>query len=209
MPAFESYDQDVEQASTLSRPFLEEVKAAQTENEQKASDTLLSLVILLDQIPRNIYRDPAGLRMVFGHYDRLAHALVRSSMRLSPSPIEHDSHRLRPVIRQWFVMPLMHSEHVPSHELFLDVTERAKKAAEDEGNEDAVAYSEHALGFERMHLEPLRKFGRYPHRNQALGRANTREEEEFLEKGETFGVQQQKGEEKEDGKGEVREKSEL
>jgi hypothetical protein len=45
-----------------------------------------------------------------------------------------------------------------------------------------------------MHVDPIRKFGRYPHRNACLGRESSAEEKYWLSKGETFGVSQGKDE---------------
>lgn len=207
LPEFESYEKDIEDAETISAPLLGEVREAQARDEEAGTKTLLSLILLLDQMSRNIYRDPAGLRLVFGHYDRLAFTLLRSSMKLSPNPIQHESVRFRPVFEGWFLMPLMHSEHLPSHDLFLklgrDNLDGMKRVQDDEG----IAYLERNIDFELQHQEPLRKFGRYPHRNQALGRESTKAELEYLEGAETFGVKQGQGEKK-DGKDEI-EKSEL
>lgn len=194
LPEWRGYEWDVEHAGEVCAPFLKEVQDAQREKgEKEGSERLLAITILLDQLTRNIYRDPAGLRKVFTHYDRLAHTLIHSALHhLSPSPIFHPSHTLRPVIRQWFLLPLMHSEHLPSHNLFLDIAHQAKRECEEAGDGQAVADVERNLRFEEMHLSPLRKFGRYPHRNEALGRVSTGEEREWLGRGETFGVSQGK-----------------
>jgi uncharacterized protein (DUF924 family) len=204
LPAFKSYEADVENAQSIAGPLLTEVKEAQAQDERKGADTLLSLVLILDQISRNVYRDPEGLRLVFRHFDRLAFTLVHSSMKLSPNPVDYEPYQLRPVIKQWFLMPFMHSEHVPSHEIFMDIMVNCRKRLEAAGDQPAVANIDRSISFEEAHVKPLRKFGRYPHRNAALGRQSTAEEEEELKSGETFGVQQgPKGPEKD------REKSEL
>jgi uncharacterized protein (DUF924 family) len=199
LPAFESYEKDVEDADAIAAPFLKEVKEAQAQDAKKGSDTLLSLILLLDQMSRNIYRDPAGLRLVFQHFDRLAHTLVRASMRLSPNPVEYEGYSHRPVFQTWFLMPLMHSEHLQSHELFEKVLMACRRNVEATGDQPALESIDNSLKFERAHVKPLKKFGRYPHRNAALGRQSTKEEEEELKSGETFGVKQEtkeKGQEK-------------
>ena len=204
LPAFKSYDDDIENAQTIAGPLLIEVKEAQTQDEKKGADTLLSLVLLLDQISRNVYRDPEGLRLVFRHFDRLAFTLVHSSMKLSPDPVDYEPYQLRPVIKQWYLMPFMHSEHVPSHDMFMDIMLNCRRRSEAAGDQPAVANLDRSIKFENAHIEPLRKFGRYPHRNAALGRESSAEEEEELKSGATFGVRQGQ---KEQGKD--REKSEL
>ena len=190
LPTFESFEKDIENAATTATPLLNEVKEAQAQDEKKGADTLLSLILLLDQMPRNIYRDPAGLGLVYHHYDRLSLALLYSSMNLSPNPVEYSSYRLRPVIRSWYLMPLIHAEHLSSHDLFSEITKRCRKYVADAGDTEALVYVDMALKAEEDHLEPLTRFGRYPHRNEALGRQSTPEEVEFLKTGKSFGVQQ-------------------
>jgi uncharacterized protein (DUF924 family) len=116
----------------------------------------LAEIIILDQFSRNIYRDDA---MAFAS-DPLALALAQTAVKL-----EQDN-ALRNSQKAFLYMPYMHSEsariHLEAVELF--------KAAELEQN----------LKFELMHKEIIDRFGRYPHRNQILGRQSTPEEVEFL-----------------------------
>lgn len=190
LPAFHSAAQDVEDAETISHPFLQEVKDAAKKGEQEGADTLIALSVLFDQIPRNVFRDEAGLRLVYGHYDRIALTLIHASLRLSPSPVNYPPYMLRPVVRQYFLLPLMHSEHIPSHDLYISLSESARKEVEAAGDQDAVQHIARTVAFEERHQVPLRRFGRYPHRNQALGRDNTEEEADYMKTGETFGVKQ-------------------
>ena len=193
LPAFESYEKEIEDSEAIASPLLAEVKVAQSQDTQKGSETLLSLILILDQMSRNVFRDASGLKLVYTHYDRLGFALLYSCLRLSPNPTEHESLRHRPVIRSWFMMPLMHSEHLPSHELWLEMVRACQQEVKAAGDQHAVDYLDKALGAEEDHIKILRKVGRYPHRNAALGRENTKEEEEELKSGETFGVQQDQG----------------
>ena len=188
LPPFESPAKDLKEAETLSAPLLAEIQQAQAQDAKKGTDTLLSLVVLLDQMPRNIYRDPAGLRKVYMHYDRLSFSLLHSSMRLNPSPIDHSSYRLRPVYKNLFLMPLMHSEHLPSHNLFYEIAGQTLKDVKEVGDEEAAKYVQMQIDFEHKHADIIKKFGRYPYRNELLGRRSTAEEEKWLETGETFGV---------------------
>ncbi|KXT13845.1 hypothetical protein AC579_6891 [Pseudocercospora musae] len=59
LPPFKSYDADAE---NLAKPFLSPLESQKDDRE--AADTLLSLILLLDQIPRNIYRTPPNLSLV-------------------------------------------------------------------------------------------------------------------------------------------------
>ena len=72
LPAFESHQAERDSASIIASPLLAEVQAANDRSAQQAADTLLSFVILLDQLPRNIFRSQSTLPLVYNHYDRLA-----------------------------------------------------------------------------------------------------------------------------------------
>ena len=205
LPAFENYGKEVEDASTIAGPFLAEVKEAQAQDAKHGAATLLSMILLLDQMSRNIYRDPAGLKAVFSHYDRLAFSLFYSSMRLNPNPAEHEAFRQTTAYNGWFIMPLMHSEHLPSHDLWTRKMQEWEREIQEVHGVDTSGYTNRAKQFEEKHREPLRGFGRYPHRNEALGRTSSEEEAEYLKRGETFGVQQKQGQ----GDDKARGKSEL
>ena len=72
-----------------------------------------------------------------------------------------------PVVqRGFFYMPFMHSESLTIHE-------EALRLFDQPGLEKRLKY-------EKMHMDILQQFGRYPHRNAILGRPSTKEEEEYL-----------------------------
>ena len=73
---------------------------------------------------------------------------------------------LVPVQRSFFYMPYMHSESVKIHEVAVELFER-----------NGIKGS---LDFELKHKAIIEKFGRYPHRNEVLGRVSTEAEIEFL-----------------------------
>jgi uncharacterized protein (DUF924 family) len=165
----------------------------QTTTLSSKQQTLLSLVILLDQLPRNIFRSQSTLPLVYNHYDLLAQALVRSSMSLTPSPVAFPPYMKRPAIQSWILMPLLHSEDLSNHDLWdsLAADMDSMVPSDDQG---AKMYVEQGRKAWEMHVDPIRKFGRYPHRNACLGRESSAEEKEWLSKGETFGVSQGKDE---------------
>lgn len=190
LPPFKSFDDDVGQASVISAPFLRDVKEAKQESGMKAADIMLSMVILLDQMPRQIYRDAAGLRLVYGHYDRLIFSLMRSCLTMNPSPIDHEAWKGKPVFKTWILMPFIHAEHAPTHQIHLAKIQKLRKECEESEDEDALSYCEKAEKAGVEHREPVEKFGRYPHRNECLGRKSTPEEDEYLRTANTFGVKQ-------------------
>ncbi|KAH7345896.1 hypothetical protein BKA66DRAFT_478659 [Pyrenochaeta sp. MPI-SDFR-AT-0127] len=184
-----------------AQPFLDEIeniaKKDQGGKGEDAAWTALSLTLLLDQMPRNIYRTDEGLRKVYTHYDRISFQLT-STLLSSSSPIPRpDTHPLfqqSAAHRLWFYMPLMHSEDISAHNLVDDILEKYGNEIEAlEGHEGSKMFLEGQLKAEKMHREILDRFGRYPHRNGALGRKSTEEEEKFLDEGgATFGVGQTK-----------------
>lgn len=168
--------------------------------------TWLSILILLDQVPRNCYRGDAS-KLVFGHFDPLAEEVALRAIDAG-IPTQSSDVRYRLSYRFWFHLPLMHSENVAVHdrackeheetardmEQFLqrDVTtlsEDEKKCFEVLCNQqDAFkSFLSNTYDFEKRHKVIIERFGRYPHRNQALGRQTTADEKEYLENGgETF-----------------------
>ncbi|KAG8414588.1 hypothetical protein J3459_014249 [Metarhizium acridum] len=163
----------------------------------------MSLLILLDQIPRNCYRG-ASSSVVFNEFDPIARDVARAAIEQG-LPDRNPEIRWQFAFRSWFYMPLMHSEDLMDHEQALDgfrraVTDVESLADEHEvstGNEyharalrvvkgdieAAIKMAKTNLDFEQMHYDIIRKFGRYPHRNKELGREATAEEKDYLEKG--------------------------
>jgi len=133
----------------------------------------LSLVILLDQFPRNIYRGRA--RAYAG--DEQALALALSGMQSGADAA------LDPVERIFFYMPLQHSES-------LDVQEESVAAYRrllGEAPQPLHAAFEDTLKSAELHASIIRRFGRFPHRNRALRRASTVEEAAYLREAGSFG----------------------
>lgn len=118
---------------------------------------LLAAVIVLDQFSRNLYRDDPR---AFAN-DAVALDLARRAIG------RDDDRRMDPVERQFLYMPFMHSEEV-------DDQERCVALMHATGNAEAVDFAE-------RHKAIIDRFGRFPHRNEALGRTTTAEEAQFLE----------------------------
>lgn len=117
----------------------------------------LAEIIVLDQFSRNLYRDTARA------YASDAMALVLAQEAVAGS---HDS-VLPPKERVFIYMPYQHSESRPVH-------------VEAERLFRALALSDH-YEYELRHKAIIDRFGRYPHRNDALGRESSSEELQFLE----------------------------
>jgi uncharacterized protein (DUF924 family) len=145
------------------------LRAAELDAWARAPLGLLSLVILLDQFPRNMYR---GTPSMYAH-DALALSVARLAIG------EYEERQL-PLVRRMFLhVPLMHVE---------DRTVQAEMTASFEQLVELAArrcrgqrpFFDMALGSARRHAEVVRTFGRFPHRNAILGRPSTPEEEEYL-----------------------------
>lgn len=124
-------------------------------------DSALALVILLDQFPRNIWR---GSNAAF---DLDAKALEAAEALLAAG----FDWALEPSRRSFAYMPFMHSEDIEDQALCVALCE--ERLGVDDGS------TRHA----RAHRDLIARFGRFPHRNAALGRKSTRQEIEFLEAG--------------------------
>ena len=133
----------------------------------------LSLILLLDQFPRNIHR---GTEHAF-EGDAQALQLTLTGMQSAADAA------LNPVERIFFYMPLQHSESLEVQ----DESVAAYKRLAGDAPETIRAVFNGCLGFAERHREVIRRFHRFPHRNALLGRLNTAEEEAYLrEGGETF-----------------------
>ncbi|MDA1353667.1 MAG: DUF924 domain-containing protein [bacterium] len=127
---------------------------------------LLSLIILLDQFSRNIYREKAE---AFAQ-DPLCQELVLKGLH------EGIDKQLWPIERMFFYLPLMHSERIElqhiSLEKYLALTESAPI--------NAKTHAERFYAFAQKHFDVIAEFDRFPHRNHLLDRATTPEEESFM-----------------------------
>ncbi len=141
-------------------------------NWQRAPLGLLALVILLDQFPRNMYRDSARMYA----YDDLALSVTTLAIR------EYETHSLTLVQRMFLYVPLMHAENLTLQQTMVA---RFKGLAELAGvrSPQNAGFFGFALDYAHKHREVVETFGRFPHRNLILGRTSTPAELEFLQRG--------------------------
>lgn len=126
----------------------------------------LASILCFDQFPRHIYRDRAEAF----DFDANARELVKEGLTL-----EQDS-ALSVVQRVFFYIPLMHSETLADQQLSVDLFQRLAEEAVGEEKVQVLASVESAI----RHHQIIARFGRFPHRNAALGRSSTEQEETFL-----------------------------
>ena len=136
----------------------------------------LSLIILLDQFPRSMFR---GQAHAFA-YDEQALGLALSGLQSAADGA------LDTLERMFFYMPLQHSEQLEVQ----DESVAAYRRLLSEAPEDLRGVCQEALDAAEEHRDIIRRFGRFPSRNRAMGRASTPEERAYLEGGgESFGGQ--------------------
>jgi len=132
------------------------------DNWMDSPEGAAALLILLDQIPRNIFRGSG-------------HAFATDPLALLHARHAVDTGLDREVaqdLRAFVYMPFEHSEG-------LEDQHRAVALFEAMGD---AQY----LGYARAHLEVIERFGRFPHRNHALGRTSTADEQAWLDAGGGF-----------------------
>ena len=124
-----------------------------------SAEGALALVLLLDQIPRNVFRGSA--------HAYATDALARHyALRAIDAGFDT---RVDQALRVFFYMPLEHTE---------DLADQRRSLALHRGlpGDDADRWAQ-------LHLEIIERFGRFPHRNAALGRVTTADEQAFLDAG--------------------------
>ena len=127
---------------------------------QEAPASCLALVVLLDQFPRNMFR---GNAKAFA-----ADALARDAARIM---VDRGWDKdMTPDERLFAYLPFEHSESLADQERCLALMQEISVFPE---TADMPKWAE-------AHLVIIRRFGRFPHRNAALGRASTPEEADFL-----------------------------
>ncbi len=123
-----------------------------------SAEGALALVILLDQFPRNAFRDTPRM------YDTDALARKAASTALAAGYEQ----QLPKDLRKFLLLPFAHSEDLADQEKAVALARRI-------GTED--------LGRAEHHRDIVRRFGRFPHRNRILGRQSSPEELQYLANG--------------------------
>lgn len=140
--------------------FYEQAAAGKLNSWQEQPLSCLALIIILDQFPRNMFR---GSPQAFATENlALDHARIAITRKFDLQLI---------TVQRWFIyLPFEHSENLEDQETSIKLFDSLQ----------AHADSKSAIDYAYRHWEVIQKFGRFPHRNQILGRTNTPEEIEFL-----------------------------
>ena len=139
----------------------EEVLRTRAVGWRDTPETLAAAIILLDQFSRNMFR---GKARAF-EADPLALELAKEALAKGwvdkvPKPLP-----------SFMLMPLQHSENLEDQE----------RSVAEFRDRDPLNYK-----FALLHRDQIKRFGRFPGRNQALGRVSTADEREVIARGETF-----------------------
>jgi uncharacterized protein (DUF924 family) len=138
----------------------EEAAAGRLAHWKDEAQSCLALIILLDQFTRNMFRG-----------DPKTYATDDKAREAARHAVEHAYDReLTPYGRLFVYLPFEHSEDLEDQRFSVELF---RGLAAEMGSEEL-------LGYAVRHLEIIERFGRFPHRNEILGRATTPEEAEFL-----------------------------
>jgi uncharacterized protein (DUF924 family) len=156
------YGKDAAFDAAIGDRFLtlwEKAAAGGLSSWEASDDGALALVIVLDQFPRNMFRDDVRAYSS----DALAREVAgRAIARGADARVEQS-------LLEFLYLPFMHSEELADQLYCVGLFRKA-------GNPDNLKYAED-------HADIVRRFGRFPHRNRVLGRPTTAEEQAFLEQG--------------------------
>jgi uncharacterized protein (DUF924 family) len=133
---------------------------------ERRPDTALALVVLLDQFPRNIFRNSPRAFL----YDSAA-------LGVAGRAVERGHDLVTPLDRRaFFYLPFEHCEQGAAQERAVELFRRWVDAHEGAARNEAEDQFRYVL----RHREIIERFGRFPHRNLALGRNSTPEELAFM-----------------------------
>ncbi|VIO67756.1 DUF924 family protein [Bradyrhizobium ivorense] len=128
---------------------------------EASDDGALALTIVLDQFPRNMFRDDPK---TFSS-DALAREVAGRAIDRGVDA------RVDPLLREFLYLPFMHSEHLADQQRCVALFREYGG-----GHPQNLKYAED-------HADIIRRFGRFPHRNRVLGRQTTPDEQAFLDSG--------------------------
>lgn len=159
------FAKDIAFDDELRTRFLDEhFAAARREREYLLDDAdgALASILLLDQVPRNVFRDSAHAFATDPLAREYAHRAIDARFDTM----------IEPALRIFFYLPFEHSEALADQD-------RTVALCEALGDADYLKYAE-------AHRDVIRRFGRFPHRNRALARVSTPEEQAWLDAGGGF-----------------------
>lgn len=146
----------------LRRRFLgvwEAARDGRLASWEDSDEGALALILVLDQFSRNMFRNDARAFSA----DEQARAVAGRAIAKGVDQ------RIEPALRAFMYLPFEHSEQIADQE-------RSVALFRAMGDAESLKWAD-------LHLDIIKRFGRFPHRNAVLGRATTPEEEAFLTEG--------------------------
>jgi uncharacterized protein (DUF924 family) len=147
-------------------PLLEQAARGEFAHWSASPRRRLALIILFDQVPRNIHR---GSARAFAFDDR-ALALSVEGLQLAADQA------LQPWERLFFYLPLEHAESIEAQDAAVAAFTRLAAEAPAEYRDFCAGL----IAYAHKHRDLIELFGRFPHRNKALGRPDTPDERAWL-----------------------------
>ncbi|QBY05379.1 DUF924 domain-containing protein [Thalassotalea sp. HSM 43] len=141
---------------------------------QRTAKGCMALIILLDQMPRNMYR---GSKQAF----MSDHVALKVCLHGLEQGFDRE---LQLVERCFFYHPLEHSEELKHQELCVVEFERLHQVYQGQAQQ---MFIRNGLDFAMKHRDIIAEFGRFPHRNKVLQRDSSAAELEYLKHGPSFG----------------------
>ena len=149
--------------------LVSQARSGQLDHWTQEPASTIALVILLDQIPRNIFRQTAeSFSSDTQAFDISTRAVAQGFDRQLP-----------PLQAAFFYLPFEHQENIVSQIACLALLENLRDNRCEEGS-PARTFADRAVQAAVQHRDVILRFGRFPARNKALGRQSTAEEEAFL-----------------------------
>lgn len=137
-------------------PTYERAASGELNEWELSPDGALALLILLDQLPRNMFRG-----------ERRSWATDAPALLVAERALDKGfDQKVEADMRRFFALPFTHAEDLPTQE-------RSVRLYEEAGDADGLEWGRH-------HRDIIARFGRFPHRNAILGRESTPEEMAFL-----------------------------
>ncbi|MGI9290400.1 MAG: DUF924 family protein [Gammaproteobacteria bacterium] len=163
------FDDDVDFNATLTKKFkvtAEQALNAELDDWVNTPHGQLALILLLEQFPRKIY----------GNTEESLRG-DRKALKICEQGVVNESYKTLSAIEQlFFFMPLQRAESIKiqntSVKVFRSLADRVSETMRD--TFDTVAH------FAELRHDIIKEFGRFPHRNASLGRANTSDEDFYL-----------------------------
>ena len=157
------FKKDVDFDTEVRSNFLGQYELAASgklDSWQESPDNCLALILLLDQFPRNMFRETPQ-----------AFATDSKALAAAEYAVNHNFDSQLLTVQKWFIyLPFEHSENLEHQQNSVELFSRLQSEPD----------SQSVIDYAIRHLEIIERFGRFPHRNQILGRETTLEETEFL-----------------------------